>query len=83
MTSAARRSRESHLGFGHGAHRCLGAHLAQEETAVALTALLNRVPDLQLATDPKHLERGTNSADWYLKALPVRLQARSQGVYRE
>lgn len=68
-----RHSRESHLGFGHGAHRCLGAHLAQEETAVALTALLNRVPDLRLATDPEHLRRGTNPVNWYLKTLPVRL----------
>ncbi|MFF2958791.1 cytochrome P450 [Streptomyces sp. NPDC057963] len=68
-----RRGREPHLGFGHGAHRCLGAHLAQEETAVALTALLNRVPDLQLATDPEQLQRGTNPVNWHLKALPVRL----------
>ncbi|MFJ3219676.1 cytochrome P450 [Kitasatospora sp. NPDC086801] len=69
-----RRSRETHLGFGHGAHRCLGAHLAQEETAVALTALFSRVPDLQLATDPEHLQRGTNPVNWHLKALPVRLR---------
>ncbi|MFF8611573.1 cytochrome P450 [Streptomyces sp. NPDC015350] len=69
-----RHSRESHIGFGHGAHRCLGAHLAQEETAVALTALLDRVPDLQLATAPEHLQRGTNPVNWHLKALPVRLR---------
>ncbi|MEV6749602.1 MULTISPECIES: cytochrome P450 [unclassified Streptomyces] len=72
-----RSGRESHLGFGHGAHRCLGAHLAQEETAVALTALLSRFPDLQLTTDPKHLQRGTNPVNWHLKALPVRLGPQS------
>ncbi|MFG3531115.1 cytochrome P450 [Streptomyces sp. NPDC047917] len=69
-----RSSKESHLGFGYGAHRCLGAHLAQEETAVALAALLSRFPDLQLTTDPKHLRRGTNPVNWHLKALPVRLR---------
>ncbi len=68
-----RRGRESHVGFGHGAHRCLGAHLAQEETAIALTALLDRVPDLRFAIDPKDLRRGTNPVNWHLKALPVRL----------
>ncbi|GAA2243697.1 cytochrome P450 [Streptomyces amakusaensis] len=68
-----RRGREPHLGFGHGAHRCLGAHLAQEEAAAALTALFDRVPDLRLATDPKDLRRGTNPVNWHLKALPVRL----------
>ncbi|MFB7210441.1 cytochrome P450 [Streptomyces sp. NPDC056255] len=72
-----RSSKESHLGFGHGAHRCLGAHLAQEETATALTALLSRFPDLRLTTDPEHLQRGTNPVNWHLKALPVRLQPQS------
>ncbi|MFI7100176.1 cytochrome P450 [Streptomyces sp. NPDC050161] len=68
-----RRGREPHVGFGHGAHRCLGAHLAQEETAAALTALLGRFPGLRLAIDPEHLQRGNNPVNWHLKALPVRL----------
>ncbi|MFD6423067.1 cytochrome P450 [Streptomyces sp. NPDC060198] len=68
-----RRSREHHIGFGHGAHRCLGANLAQEETAVALTALLGSFPGLRLATGPELLQRGTNPVNWHLKALPVRL----------
>ncbi|MFI1019038.1 cytochrome P450 [Streptomyces sp. NPDC020965] len=68
-----RHSREPHLGFGHGVHRCLGAHLAQEETAIALTELLARVPELRLATDPRDLQRGSNPVNWHLKALPVRL----------
>ncbi|TDC77665.1 cytochrome P450 [Streptomyces hainanensis] len=68
-----RHSREPHLGFGHGAHRCLGAHLAQEETVGALTALFDRFPDLRLAVEPERLRRGTNPVNWHLKALPVRL----------
>ncbi|MFJ6216983.1 cytochrome P450 [Streptomyces sp. NPDC092296] len=69
-----RSHRETHLGFGHGAHRCLGAHLAQEEAAIALSALLHRFPGLRLAAaSPQDLERGTNPVNWYLKALPLHL----------
>lgn len=38
-----------HLGFGKGAHYCLGAPLARLETAVALRTLLTRLPNLQPA----------------------------------
>ncbi|EDY52881.1 cytochrome P450 family protein [Streptomyces clavuligerus] len=67
-----RRLREHHLGFGHGAHRCLGAHLAHEEAVIALTTLLDRAPELRLAVDPRRLEHGTNPVNRHLKALPVR-----------
>ena len=45
------RPAQSHLGFGHGAHFCLGAPLARLEGRVAFTALLARFPELQLAVD--------------------------------
>ncbi len=41
----------SHLTFGHGPHMCLGMHLARMESAVAIGALLERLPDLRL--DPE------------------------------
>lgn len=41
-----------HLGFGHGAHFCLGAQLARLETALALEGLLARFPALGLADAP-------------------------------
>lgn len=52
---------DGHLGFGHGAHYCLGAALARQETEVALRALFTRFEDLRLdhagteATQPSHL----------------------------
>ena len=42
----------SHLAFGHGVHRCLGAELARLELRIALPALFRRFPDLRLAADP-------------------------------
>ncbi|GLY84214.1 cytochrome P450 [Actinoallomurus iriomotensis] len=33
-----------HLAFGHGVHFCLGAHLARHQVAIAVRALLNRMP---------------------------------------
>jgi cytochrome P450 len=38
-----------HIGFGHGAHHCLGAPLARMELQVALRTLLERLPGLRLA----------------------------------
>jgi cytochrome P450 len=42
---------DGHLGFGHGAHYCLGAALARQEAEVALSMLFTRFPDLAPATD--------------------------------
>lgn len=39
----------SHLAFGHGAHRCVGAELARMELRAAYPALLRRFPRLRLA----------------------------------
>jgi cytochrome P450 len=38
------RTPNEHLSFGHGAHFCLGAHLARHEVAIAVRALLRRFP---------------------------------------
>jgi len=43
------RQEASHVGFGHGAHHCLGAPLARMELQVAVDTLLRRFPELHLA----------------------------------
>jgi cytochrome P450 len=39
------------LGFGQGAHICLGMHVARAEMATAISALLDRLPNLRLDPD--------------------------------
>jgi cytochrome P450 len=41
----------SHLTFGHGVHRCLGAPLARLQVRTALVRLFGRFPGLRLAAD--------------------------------
>jgi cytochrome P450 len=43
-----------HLGFGHGAHYCLGAPLARLEAGVALSALTARFPNARLDSEPQY-----------------------------
>lgn len=40
-----------HVGFGQGAHYCLGHALARLETSIALRALFTRFPAIEVATD--------------------------------
>jgi cytochrome P450 len=50
------RHESSHIGFGHGAHHCLGAPLARMELQVALRTLLTRLPGLRFAESEKDIE---------------------------
>src|SRR5207302_5306658 len=42
------REPSQHMAFAFGPHMCLGMHLARMETAVALNAILDRLPNLRL-----------------------------------
>lgn len=46
-----------HLGFAGGPHRCLGAHLARQEMAIALEEWHRRIPDYHVVEAPVY-ERG-------------------------
>lgn len=57
------------LSFSHGIHFCLGAPLARIEGQAALSALVQRYPDLRL--DSERVEWGEGIILRGLKALPV------------
>lgn len=67
------RSPNHHLAFGHGAHHCLGAPLARLEARIALTALLDRFPDLAPSVPLDQLSWQQGFLFNALDALPVRL----------
>ncbi|GAA3676156.1 hypothetical protein GCM10022267_73770 [Lentzea roselyniae] len=67
------RNAGGHVAFGHGIHFCLGAPLARLEFDVALTHLLARFPNLQLAAEPETLVWRDSTLIRGLHTLPVRL----------
>jgi cytochrome P450 len=53
--SAERSTTVPHLGFGLGAHFCLGAGLARAEGRIAVRALLERLDDITLEIPPEEV----------------------------
>jgi cytochrome P450 len=66
-----RREGNSHVGFGHGAHHCLGAQLAKMELQVAVGTLIRRLPGLRFAVAEEDLTWKTGVAVRGPKQLPV------------
>ncbi len=64
------RTPNDHLAFGFGAHFCLGNRLARMELAVMFDRLLDRLPDLALATDEEPPKRAANFVSGY-ESMPV------------
>jgi cytochrome P450 len=65
------RNSRSHLAFGHGLHRCLGAPLAKVEMEVAFEALIRRFPTLRLAVDFDQLRFRQEMLVYGVSGLPV------------
>jgi cytochrome P450 len=66
------RNPNKHLGFGGGAHYCLGDWLARIQTRMAIEALLNRYKNIELIeTQP---EWNSNLAIRCLTQLPVKIK---------
>ena len=64
------RNPNSHLAFGFGTHFCLGNQLARLELTTMLRKILQRLPDLRLATDSALPLRPANFVSG-LEAMPV------------
>ena len=62
-----------HLSFGMGIHYCLGAPLARLEGQIALQTLVNRFPNLRLATPAQSLKWRTGVLMRGPQRLPVSL----------
>jgi len=62
-----------HLAFGFGPHYCLGAPLARLEAQIAILALLQRWPTLQLINSQPHFRHHTSQRN------PLRLDIRVAG----
>jgi cytochrome P450 len=63
------RQKVNSLAFGYGPHFCLGAALARTETQVALSRLLERIPQIQLGT--RHCEYRPLYFLRALQSLPI------------
>jgi cytochrome P450 len=67
------RASTSHLAFGYGFHRCVGAELARMELKMAFPALARRFPQMQLAVPSEDLDYRALSVVYGVEAVPVRL----------
>ncbi|GAB2999738.1 cytochrome P450 [Amycolatopsis acidiphila] len=68
-----KRDSSSHLAFGWGVHRCIGAELARMELRAAYPALVRRFPEMHLAVAPEDLSYRQTSVVYGVDTLPVRL----------
>jgi cytochrome P450 len=69
-----------HLAFGQGVHYCVGAPLARLEGQIAISTLLRRFPEIQLAVPPQALRRRRGLGLRGLVSLPVSVARRRASV---
>ena len=64
------RTPNDHMAFGFGSHFCLGNRLARMELQIMFDRLLERLPDLALASDAELPKRAANFVSGY-ETMPV------------
>jgi cytochrome P450 len=74
------RADNRHLAFGKGIHHCLGAPLARMEGQIAISTLLDRMPDLRLKGSPGSLSWRPGLVLRGLRGLPVEFGNHSGSV---
>ncbi|ACY98332.1 MULTISPECIES: cytochrome P450 [Thermomonospora] len=66
-----RRGSRKQLGFGYGAHHCIGAELARLELQLVWTTLFRRIPSLRLVKPLAEVPRKEGAIVYGLWSLPV------------
>ncbi len=67
------RRMERHLGLGHGAHVCIGAHVARLEGVVMMRELLARFPDYEVDSSALEREASEFQVGWVTMPIAVRV----------
>lgn len=70
------RDDKTHMAFGHGIHYCIGAPLAKLEASVALPALFDRFPNIDLAVERGKLQNQPSFIGNDYRTVPVYLHGR-------
>ncbi len=65
------RENNKHLAFGQGAYYCIGAPLTRLEGQIAISTLVQRMPNVRLNVAPDHLRWRSGFILRGLEALPV------------
>ncbi|WP_026696144.1 cytochrome P450 family protein [Peribacillus kribbensis] len=68
------REKSPHLAFGKGIHLCLGAPLARLEGEIAISSLIRKFPDMQLAIDKDQLEWRPGMIVRGVKEIPLKVK---------
>ena len=74
--NVARGNNGTHVAFGVGIHRCIGASLARMEIKVAAKELIKRVSNIKLAIPAEEVSYHPTVATHSISSLPITLTRR-------